>query len=534
MIEINAGFGRKTRSKNIPSQMPVDGIKIPVDDNFLICTDMDNAAVDTAAHDTGAAPLEGGSAASAADTCFNGPDAGSGAADDGADGRPANRIKTERDDENETIGSGAADTGFSGPDAGSDGADARPAKRTRTESDGENESVATSSVVISSVDNGHTSATIAKDKKHVAAKHYSSIVYRKLDKQQYFFLAGFGRGKYFRYPHVNPDGTLTFVPIAEVLEIPPNQNLYNIGNDWLNAKLNKGYSIENMHNELNTLAKILCQDDSVNKMFCLSGKGEHPKYLLALKSGVNGPKPLKFLSQMMVGFDWFGDEFGHPFCFFSHPDFIDIVKTCVGRNSKFGVRLHAGEGLIRPCSTDEFNSPASIAFVLHLYVLMTSIRKYCENYRKHIEEPVNLRIGHGVAFLYGLEDWIPGSLTTSPSVLSRDVHDFRTFLISNKFVCELSPTSNHMLLPDSFCGDGGLSNSRTLTAYLKAKLPVVLCTDDDGIWALQKCVSHHRHISVAHEFCNAIQNEELTSADLKALMDAAIDAKFWPPAGAHK
>jgi adenosine deaminase len=152
---------------------------------------------------------------------------------------------------------------------------------------------------------------------------------------------------------------------------------------------------------------------------------------------------------------------------------------------------------------------------------MASIRQFCSNYSalSLSSKTPNLRIGHGVAFLYGVED-------PTCSELSRDVANFRDFMKIKKIVCELSPTSNHMLLPDSFMGDD-LGNSRTLRTFKKARLPVVLCTDDDGIWAIRKCVPHYRHISVVHEYCSAICNQEIEcESDLHDIIDTAQKARF--------
>jgi adenosine deaminase len=123
----------------------------------------------------------------------------------------------------------------------------------------------------------------------------------------------------------------------------------------------------------------------------------------------------------------------------------------------------------------------------------------------------NIRIGHGVAFLYK-DDSDPNSR------LNVKLQEFRDFLKTSDIPCELNPTSNHMLIPATF-GEKTVTNTRSLTAFLEEKLPVVLCTDDDGIWSIRKCSSHYHHISVAHEFCDAIRRSEIeTEACLKKLI----------------
>jgi hypothetical protein len=99
--------------------------------------------------------------------------------------------------------------------------------------------------------------------------------------------------------------------------------------------------------------------------------------------------------------------------------------------------------------------------------------------------------------------------TADESVLHRELKIFREFLANNEIPCELNPTSNHMLIPGTFVRNQTVTNDRSLEGFFKHQVPVVLCTDDDGIWAIQKCERHHHHISVAHEFCEAIDRKEI-------------------------
>jgi adenosine deaminase len=128
-----------------------------------------------------------------------------------------------------------------------------------------------------------------------------------------------------------------------------------------------------------------------------------------------------------------------------------------------------------------------------------------------------IRIGHGVAFL---------TTGTGTTEFRTAMSSFRSFLADHAIVCELNPTSNHYLLNDSFTS-ASTRNERALPKFLAEKVPVVLCTDDDGIWAIQKCVAHHHHISVANEFCQAILNGEIkTETELADLISSARAAAF--------
>lgn len=363
--------------------------------------------------------------------------------------------------------------------------------------------------------------------------------YRRYEHQQYFFLAGFSRGRYVKFPKIK-DGDIENTLFCEIKAnnglfyfssdedkmMSPNELLYVLGKDCLGIHINE----ESMHSKLKQLAIKLCNDESVAAMFGLGLKSlsEKPKSAAEfVESYIESKQHLeKDFYQLVVGFDWFGDEFGHPFCLFSHSSFVKLVLDCTAKNSKFGIRVHAGEGLIRPSSSDSFDSPASIAFSLHMYVLMQSMRQYIANFEKwrsSAEIHPNIRIGHGVAFLYGLEQ-----SASERSPLARDVAEFRIFLTEKKIVCELNPTSNHMLLPDTFSKEEG-GNFRTLQAFLRSGLPVVLCTDDDGIWALNKCVAHHQHISVSHEYCAAIQNDGVNRDIVKQMLRTGHEARFRLP-----
>ena len=119
-----------------------------------------------------------------------------------------------------------------------------------------------------------------------------------------------------------------------------------------------------------------------------------------------------------------------------------------------------------------------------------------------------------------------GSATRYVDVdLNRRLETFRTFLRDERIVCELNPTSNHMLLGDSFV-DSEARNVRSLPAFLRAQLHVVLCTDDDGVWAIHKCREHYRHVSVAHEFCQAIVKGDLKAGGVTQLVQSAHAAAF--------
>lgn len=254
-----------------------------------------------------------------------------------------------------------------------------------------------------------------------------------------------------------------------------------------------------------------------------------------IKDGEKGnQKDQCILADCVAGIDWVGDEFGFPFCAFTEESILKRIQKCREINPNFGIRIHAGEGLIRYSSiAQDKDTAVGKLFRFHLFVIMESIRKIynflmedsatttssSSSAKADVPKKCNIRIGHGVAFLYKDE-------TDLESLLNTKLEEFREFLRKADIPCELNPTSNHMLIPTTF-GGSTLTNDRSLTLFLKEKLPVVLCTDDDGIWSIHKCSSHYHHISVAHEYCEAIKRDEISSeAELEKLIAAGRNYAF--------
>lgn len=258
----------------------------------------------------------------------------------------------------------------------------------------------------------------------------------------------------------------------------------------------------------------------------------------------------------VVGLDWVGDETGHPYCALPHRVFIDIVKAFRRRtgNDNFGVRVHGGEGVQRSPLFSEGAAWQKLigdghtarhsddAFELHVRIVMATIKKLYAllndrdfdadtplakmggraNSGDELFSHPRIRIGHGVALLYRDHE------IDSSDALHIALEEFCIRLCLLGIVCELNPTSNHMLLADA----GVLmqrGNTRSLPHFLTLGLPVILCTDDDGVWSIPKCVVHDMHVSVAHEFCDSIRRGEIRNARvLEDMLNAARDCCFSP------
>jgi adenosine deaminase len=355
--------------------------------------------------------------------------------------------------------------------------------------------------------------------------------------QKVTFLAAFNRDKSVVYHRVSKEGSLE-VAEEPVSHINAYEQLGNLARDVpaimaalrtdLAARVLRPDELQWLHDNvrpveqlcegpalicryLRALAQILCHDDCIGVMY--------PKLVAAdarveqLRKKMESAASRRKYVQMVAGLDWVGDELGHPFCIFSHDNYVSLVADWMQHNAYFGVRFHAGEGPIRPSTRHGATSDLRLAFYLHMYILSEGIMLYHRKLTAKLLEmgradlKPRIRIGHGVAFLWGSDN--------EKSEHWFDIHmkEFRGFLRDNEIVCELSPTSNHMLLPSTFHNRERTTNKRTLRSFLDAKLPVVLSTDDDGIWAIHKCKCHHRHISVAAEYCRAIECGDIQNKD---------------------
>ena len=82
----------------------------------------------------------------------------------------------------------------------------------------------------------------------------------------------------------------------------------------------------------------------------------------------------------VVGLDWVGDELGFPYCALAHGSAAKLAQAMRrGGSEKFGIRVHAGEGVIRPSSGQRPRSRLHGAFKLHVYILLEGIRKLWKN-----------------------------------------------------------------------------------------------------------------------------------------------------------
>ena len=230
----------------------------------------------------------------------------------------------------------------------------------------------------------------------------------------------------------------------------------------------------------------------------------------------------------VVGLDLVGEEDGFPFSPFLHSAFQSLILLCKKRNPWFGVRLHGGEGVKRgsSCFKYEQSTVTRRNFGSHMSIIHQELVQLL-NLTKYGKKAC-LRVGHGVAFSY------PGILQISPDEtftreLTVNFPIMRKWLKCNCVPLELNMTSNNTLLSDMFNNMERITNEKSvLSFFLREGLSVVLSTDDDGVWPIHKCKEHYRHISVLHEFCQAVLSNSITTkTDLHKLIDCAWDNRFF-------
>jgi hypothetical protein len=126
------------------------------------------------------------------------------------------------------------------------------------------------------------------------------------------------------------------------------------------GKLSAGLTDE----QLVQLAERLCDDDVLEQLYpeFLKNDGTVDKLSSALL------EPPHLLLEKVVGLDWVGDELGFPYCIFSHHKVVDLVRNGRTKNPAFGLRLHAGEGVMRPSSGEMESGVFHNAFKLHVRV----------------------------------------------------------------------------------------------------------------------------------------------------------------------
>ncbi|CAF3915700.1 unnamed protein product [Rotaria sp. Silwood1] len=204
----------------------------------------------------------------------------------------------------------------------------------------------------------------------------------------------------------------------------------------------------------------------------------------------------------VVGLDLCGDELGFPYCPFVAKKFLEHVRQRRRSNPNYGLRIHGGENVAAVNST----LPGYHLFVSHMYIVLLGIE-----YLKQ-ELGYGIRVGHGIAFniIFDCKGDTESSSRKS-SILMAEMKELLRKILQN-VALEVNITSNFYLLGESVRRGRTEGQTHSLECFFKLpRVPVVLSTDNDGIWPIDQCQSKHfGHHSLAAEYCRAIYSGKRT------------------------
>ena len=221
----------------------------------------------------------------------------------------------------------------------------------------------------------------------------------------------------------------------------------------------------------------------------------------------------KYSHDWVVGFDLFGDELGFPYCPFVTSRFVKFVEDARLRNPRFGLRIHCAENvpLIRPLE------PEFRMFMAHMYIVFRGLEYLVTRLGGK-----SIRIGHGVAFAWFLQPSRDHDLGRKSSVLAEEIRALAPIALLD-VIFEVNPTSNWYLLPEAL-----RSHQFALFKDTQEFPRTTLSTDDDGVWPIDHCRLHHDdHYSLAAEYCDAISKFSLTPEQVRSMIHAGVDGRFY-------
>lgn len=251
----------------------------------------------------------------------------------------------------------------------------------------------------------------------------------------------------------------------------------------------------------------------------------HPSFLEDLAK-VNEVMKYEQAQELIVGLDYVGNEEDHPYCPFGLEPFTEFLLRCRKEfNPRFGFRFHCGE---ISAEGNKFN-------LLHMAisgVIITAILKAFETDPPPVS-PVSfpLRIGHGVAFL---DPRIRGYLFMDDDDLKNSAFEIKQCLAKMhkwKVPIEVNLKSNEILLQSiKKYSKSSHSNPNPMAVHVfrvDYNLPVVLCTDDDGIFEVLGSFEGEDFRSVAGEYAKSLAVGTISSKkELVNLIGFGQDAKF--------
>jgi len=271
---------------------------------------------------------------------------------------------------------------------------------------------------------------------------------------------------------------------------------------------------------------------------------EAEKNLAKLASNfTNASNDLGSYQMWVVGLDLMSDELGYPYCPFVTQSFLHFVEQRRFINPCFGLRIHGGENVPAVAA----GSSGFALTVSHMYILLLALEFLQEN----LPTPTfplrtgslwkGLRLGHGTVLHFLIEQYNRlDRYDYHQATLDDCIRIMKT--VMRHVPIEINLTSNFYLLPTDHPSAPTGHNTHAAESFLKDlsenpfEIPIVLSTDNDGIWPIDSCVYNHPgHISLAAEHCLAVSRKLVCSFSmLSKIMDNGLFYAFCadlPPYG---
>ncbi|CAF2963253.1 unnamed protein product [Rotaria sp. Silwood2] len=326
-----------------------------------------------------------------------------------------------------------------------------------------------------------------------------------ISKMTYKFLAGFDRQKIKTPLFKNTNEALRFL-----LEYPQQAILLML-REIIDSKKESSKSTRNTSEQPTTTT---------------DKEGIFSDFLEKLKKLENNAIGMPAFYDWVVGLDLFGDELGYPYCPFVARPFINYIqkrrieaKQTESKNI-FGIRIHCGENVI---FADD-STQAYRLFVAHMYIAFRCLR-----FLQH-ELKYGIRIGHGIAFDRILGNSMSKSGYRKSSVLLAELREHAYHLMKT-IAFEVNITSNEYLLGQTL--RQGDDRQPLRLDGLFGRTPIILATDDDGVWPIDQCpFTHPGHQSLTAEYCRAISSDLIKTVDqLKGILQDTKNFCFWNMGG---
>ena len=159
-------------------------------------------------------------------------------------------------------------------------------------------------------------------------------------------------------------------------------------------------------------------------------------------------------------------------------------------------------------------------FVAHMYIVFRCLRFLQQ------ELEYGIRIGHGIAFDRILGGSMNNTRHRKSSVLLAEIREHAKHLMKT-IAFEVNITSNEYLLGQTL--RQGNSRQPLRLDGLFGKIPIILATDDDGVWPIDQCeYAHPGHQSLVAEYCRAISSGLINKVDqLNSVLQATKNFCFW-------